>query len=119
MTPPIDDGKSGATSSNLSTKSNPPSQNRSKESRKSPDWWYKNEAFRAAAAYDLAKKHQRQFEMILPPDHLPSSPLCPKNVMHKSQGRGICVYHGRNKSTSMQSDGSDSYDFEFNGLYEN
>lgn len=30
-------------------------------------------------------------------DHLPSSPLCPRNPKHKSGGRGVCVYHGRNR----------------------
>jgi hypothetical protein len=31
------------------------------------------------------------------PDHLPSSPLCPRNPKHPSGGKGICVYHGRKK----------------------
>lgn len=35
-----------------------------------------------------------QFEFNTP-EHLPSSPLCPKNPKHKSGGTGICVYHGR------------------------
>ena len=30
------------------------------------------------------------------PDHLPSSPMCPKHPKHKSGGKGTCVYHGRN-----------------------
>ena len=33
------------------------------------------------------------------PEHLPSSPLCPRNPRHKSGGTSICPYHGRNKST--------------------
>ena len=36
------------------------------------------------------------------PDHLPNSPLCPRNVKHKSAGLGICPIHGKNK-TSAQS----------------
>ena len=32
------------------------------------------------------------------PEHLPTSPLCPKNPKHSSGGKGICVYHGRNRS---------------------
>lgn len=32
------------------------------------------------------------------PDHLPSSPLCPKHPKHKSGGKGVCVTHGRNGS---------------------
>ena len=31
------------------------------------------------------------------PDHLPSSPLCPKHPKHKSRGAGTCPYHGKNK----------------------
>ena len=25
------------------------------------------------------------------PEHMPSSPMCPANVKHKSKGKGICV----------------------------
>lgn len=32
------------------------------------------------------------------PDHLPNSPLCPRNPKHKSRGNGICVFHGRKTS---------------------
>ncbi|OCL12500.1 hypothetical protein AOQ84DRAFT_373023 [Glonium stellatum] len=32
------------------------------------------------------------------PEHLPGSPLCPLSPMHKSGGKGICVYHGRRRS---------------------
>ncbi|CAG8957553.1 hypothetical protein HYFRA_00010419 [Hymenoscyphus fraxineus] len=35
-----------------------------------------------------------KFEIEIP-EHLPNSPLCPKNPRHKSGGTGICVYHGR------------------------
>ncbi len=30
------------------------------------------------------------------PDHLPSSPLCPRHEKHKSRGKGVCWMHGRN-----------------------
>ena len=30
------------------------------------------------------------------PEHLPSSPLCPRHPKHKSGGTGICPYHGSN-----------------------
>ena len=33
------------------------------------------------------------------PEHLPNSPLCPRNPKHRSGGTGTCPYHGRNKST--------------------
>ena len=32
------------------------------------------------------------------PDHLPSSPLCPRHPRHKSGGTGVCPVHGRNDS---------------------
>ena len=32
------------------------------------------------------------------PEHLPSSPLCPKHPKNSSRGLGTCPYHGRNKS---------------------
>ncbi|KAI9785448.1 MAG: accessory factor associated with RNA polymerase II [Candelina submexicana] len=39
------------------------------------------------------------FELNVP-EHLPNSPLCPKSPLHKSGGRGICVYHGRNRTAT-------------------
>jgi parafibromin len=41
------------------------------------------------------------FELSLP-EHLPNSPLCPKNPKHKSGGAGICVYHGRKRSNALK-----------------
>ncbi|CAF9930183.1 MAG: accessory factor associated with RNA polymerase II [Heterodermia speciosa] len=45
---------------------------------------------------DEARDKAMGFEINVP-EHLPSSPLCPRNPKHKSEGKGICVYHGRNK----------------------
>jgi parafibromin len=42
-----------------------------------------------------------QFELNLP-EHLPNSPLCPKNPTHTSGGTGICVYHGRKRSVGLK-----------------
>ncbi len=42
-----------------------------------------------------AREAVEQFELDVP-DHLPGSPLCPRSPMHKSGGKGTCVYHGRN-----------------------
>lgn len=52
---------------------------------------------------ERAKKagHQYDFELSVP-EHLPSSPLCPKNPKHPSGGKGICVYHGRNKTDLLE-----------------
>ncbi|KAE9363510.1 hypothetical protein N431DRAFT_474532 [Stipitochalara longipes BDJ] len=41
------------------------------------------------------------FEFNLP-EHLPSSPLCPKNPKHRSGRTGTCVYHGRRKSVGLK-----------------
>ena len=46
-----------------------------------------------------------EFEFHLP-EHLPSSPLCPKNPKHSSGGKGNCVFHGRNRSLD-EADGED------------
>ena len=43
-----------------------------------------------------ARDNAMNFELNVP-EHLPSSPLCPRHPKHKSGGRGICVYHGRNR----------------------
>ena len=45
---------------------------------------------------DEARDNTMCFEINVP-EHLPSSPLCPKHPKHKSEGKGICVYHGRNR----------------------
>jgi hypothetical protein len=42
------------------------------------------------------------FELSLPPEHLPSSPLCPRNPLHPSGGAGICPFHGRRKSVGLK-----------------
>lgn len=53
--------------------------------------WYQIQ-LEAEEARDAAMS----FELNVP-DHLPSSPLCPKHPKYKSGGKGICVYHGRNR----------------------
>ncbi|MCJ1255525.1 hypothetical protein MMC24_003341 [Lignoscripta atroalba] len=49
---------------------------------------------------DIADDTDDEFELNVP-EHLPSSPLCPKNPKHPSGGTGICVYHGRNRTISL------------------
>ena len=39
-------------------------------------------------------------------EHLPNSPLCPRNSRHRSGRKGTCPYHGRNKSTPSDVDGT-------------
>lgn len=57
---------------------------------KDVDW------FRIKVAVDEATEERDNFELNVP-EHLPSSPLCPRHPKHKSGGKGVCVYHGRNK----------------------
>ena len=56
--------------------------------------WYK-----LKEAADEAKDARVEMEFNLP-EHLPSSPLCPRNSKHKSGGRGVCAHHGRNRTSS-------------------
>ncbi|KAL9039265.1 MAG: hypothetical protein Q9214_004948 [Letrouitia sp. 1 TL-2023] len=52
--------------------------------------------FRIRVALDEEQDEKERFELNVP-EHLPSSPLCPRHPKHKSRGKGVCVYHGRNK----------------------
>ncbi|KAI4232993.1 MAG: hypothetical protein LQ349_004670 [Xanthoria aureola] len=53
--------------------------------------------FRVKVALGQAEEERGVFELHVP-EHLPSSPLCPRHPKHKSGGKGVCVYHGRNKT---------------------
>ncbi|KAL8965941.1 MAG: hypothetical protein Q9183_003607 [Haloplaca sp. 2 TL-2023] len=55
------------------------------------------EWFRVRVGDDEAEEERDRFELNVP-EHLPSSPLCPRHPKHKSGGKGVCVYHGRNKT---------------------
>ena len=69
---------------------------RVKRKRPSNSDWYM-----AKLKADEAEDSATSFELNVP-DHLPSSPLCPKHPKHKSGGKGICVYHGRNRDSGGQ-----------------
>ena len=43
------------------------------------------------------------FELNVP-EHLLGSPLCPRSPLHPSGGKGICVYHGRNRKMPLPVD---------------
>jgi parafibromin len=53
----------------------------------------------AILATKMARSSSPQFELNYP-EHLPNSPLCPRNPMNESGGLGICVYHGRRETIS-------------------
>ena len=56
---------------------------------------------------------QSLFELNIP-EHLPNSPLCPRNPKHPSRGKGICVYHGRNRMMPIEEKGDTSEGAEEN-----
>ena len=71
---------------------------RSKRGSSGTDW------YRVKLAADEIKdaNHFYSFELNVP-DHLPSSPLCPKHPKHhRTGGKGVCPYHGRNKALSLE-----------------
>lgn len=71
------------------------SRERRKQRSSGVDW------YRVKLAADEAKDEQLSFELNVP-EHLPNSPLCPKHPKHRSGGKGVCVYHGRNKAIPME-----------------
>lgn len=70
---------------------------RQKKARRSGNYWHK-----AKLAADDAKEARSNFELNVP-EHLPNSPLCPRHPKHHlTKGKGICVYHGRNKRIASE-----------------
>lgn len=59
--------------------------------------WYKVK-MEALEAQDA----QSQEFVLDVPEHLSNSPLCPRHPKHPSGGKGVCVYHGRNKSLNQK-----------------
>jgi hypothetical protein len=50
----------------------------------------------------VTENTMRTFTFDLP-EHLPTSPMCPRNKRHTSGGTGVCVYHGRAKRSRIAS----------------
>lgn len=55
--------------------------------------WYRAKIDAIEAEQELSK--EEEFVRIVP-DHLPNSPMCPRNPRHVSGGKEACIYHGRN-----------------------
>lgn len=89
-----EDGNSSPESGGRSTPGSTPGGTSTKRRGSDFDW------YKVKEAADEAKDEQAEFELNLP-EHLPNSPLCPRNPKHKSGGRGVCVYHGRRRESSM------------------
>lgn len=59
----------------------------------SREWW-EQQPSKPPRREDASLIAKFEFDI---PEHLPTSPMCPANVKHKSVGTGMCVYHGRRK----------------------
>ncbi|KAJ6789397.1 hypothetical protein PWT90_00950 [Aphanocladium album] len=66
----------------------------------SREWW-ESKPQRQVKQGDADNAVKFEFDV---PEHLPSSPMCPANVRHKSGGKGLCVYHGRRRAVSTVHD---------------
>lgn len=66
----------------------------------------------AAALREIDER--KKFEWIVP-EHLPGSPLCPLHHKYRGYSMGVCYWHGRRKSGSNGSEGSDEF---VGGVYE-
>jgi hypothetical protein len=69
------------------------------------EWWETHKTG-ARSGKEEEKKNKpnvqsSRFELSLP-EHLPSSPLCPKNSKIESGRNGICLYHGRKRSVNLK-----------------
>jgi hypothetical protein len=85
------------------------------KSRDSPnekrEWWDSDEESHLSqiAARDIQLS---SFELDVP-EHLPNSLLCTLNSIPPSGGNGICVYHGRRKSTKYATGGGEDDNAEY------
>lgn len=56
------------------------------------EWW---DTPKALVRRDPVNGVSFEFDM---PEHLPSSPMCPANPMHRLQGKGVCVVSSTGES---------------------
>jgi hypothetical protein len=61
--------------------------------------WSRSGTSRKSTDKSTSAANSLNFEINIP-EHLPTSPLCPRNPKHKSGGRGVCVYHGRGEDNN-------------------
>lgn len=96
MTPPVDEGAEPLPAPQAQRAYSRAHAQRTAGVPGSREWWeqmptksVRRNPLDSAAAFD--------FQV---PEHLPSSPMCPANPKHPSGGTGLCVYHGRRRTTS-------------------
>jgi hypothetical protein len=51
-----------------------------------------------------AEQRKAEIQEFDIPEHLLSSPLCPRNPKHRSKGKGTCIFHGKNRDDIMSDD---------------
>ncbi|KAJ5052072.1 uncharacterized protein L3040_001832 [Drepanopeziza brunnea f. sp. 'multigermtubi'] len=92
---------------------------RSAATSPSLDWWEADtkHVFTGSKATKALSPPRPSFELNLP-EHLPSSPLCPKNPKHKSGGSGICPFARKRSGTKAVKDCSRRLTLEENGTAE-
>ena len=72
--------------------------NHKKSRRVSETEWYRVKL--DAIDKETPREQSRMAFVEEVPDHLPNSPLCPRNPKHKSGGRGVCAMHGRQEGST-------------------
>lgn len=122
LSPPVTDNDKSEAEAHLTHINDESPMAKSKSSERTspaPEWWEANAAHadqgytkstNSAAKMMKMKANMRasEFKPNLP-EHLPNSPLCPKNLMHKSGRIGICVYHGRRRSLGFENVSKSQY----------
>lgn len=96
MTPPASTLDSGSSSTPRSHRTRTKANHRYQRSSVSSlprEWW---EPMPAPRTRRSQPRTPQDFEFHMA-EHLPTSPLCPANIRHKSGGTGMCVYHGRRR----------------------
>lgn len=96
-------------SKETSSKASSSKDTNSNDTRSSAEFWNKHRAASKTPTKSQPKIPQPEFELNMP-EHLPSSPLCPRNPKHKSGGTGVCAYHGRRRSAKTRMVGTNAGD---------
>lgn len=92
--PPSEEPQTSA----LEQQESPPTNAHETKSRSTEKDWYRIQ-LDAIDQKDIATRGDFVASV---PEHLPNSPLCPRNPKHQSGGTGVCPYHGRNRSTPSE-----------------
>lgn len=110
-TPPLPDGSPGKSkprgfffdyqalqAQNLASRDPSRSQSGKRVGSVSDTEWYR----RKLDTIDTECNSPEEFTASVP-EHLPNSPLCPRHPKHRSRGKGVCPYHGKNTTSPPES----------------